>query len=631
MAHVIRKQFVAGALAQLRAQKTHTLFAGYLYLQQRASQLRRLEDLQPEFLPFFKQFFYVENHPLGAPYIKPFTEHEASAKNLWLKENVAGSYAPSSLRAGQPFRRVVQIEGRRYSLPKDHAARAFEHLLFSTPVQAAELAAFLYRDFGLVGHLLDVKDLVDIFAYEFGYASHLGAEPDENFRTLYSLDTARGWEGYEWLEPLPGELDEPYLTFGRTPNKVRSLSAEDLLAPEPEQAESGVQTPLRELLVEGLLSFGERTELTFGQLNILVGPNGSGKSNLIDCVRVFRNAPFDIQETFKDSGFEDWLYRGLAKRSGRAFLQVTANIPGLRDRIRHQIRLGPPTHSLAPVEELLSSARAEDESVELYFVSSTGSATLSVTGAGRRRREREMGAGEYDPFRSILSQIRDVGQYPEITRLASLYAGFRIYSEWTFGRASKLREATTTGRSDARLSESMDDLAMALNALERTSAHDAIRGMLKELKETYLDYVTRILFGRVGLELVEAPFELPLPAARLSDGTLRFLALAAILLQPDPPPLICLEEPELGMHPDMIRMVAKMIVDASAKAQLIVSTHSEHLLTALQDEFDVLFAFDAGPSGSSVRQFSRDEFKDWRQDHTLGELWTSGELGGNRW
>ena len=177
----------------------------------------------------------------------------------------------------------------------------------------------------------------------------------------------------------------------------------------------------------------------------------------------------------------------------------------------------------------------------------------------------------------------------------------------------------------------MNDLALALNGLEKTAAHEKIRALLQELKETYLDYVTRILFGRVGLELVEAPFDLPLPAKRLSDGTLRFLALAAILLQPDPPPLICLEEPELGMHPDMIRIVAGMIVDASAKTQLIVTTHSEHLLTALQDDFDALFAFDAGLAGSIVRRFSREEYKSWRQEHTLGDLWTSGELGGNRW
>jgi predicted ATPase len=419
----------------------------------------------------------------------------------------------------------------------------------------------------------------------------------------------------------------------RTSDKVRFLSAEDLLPTDPAQGDVGWRLPLQELLVEGLLSFGEETHFEFGQLNILVGPNGSGKSNLIDCIRVFRAAPLDIQEAFKDSSFEEWLYQGLDKQSGSAFLRVMTKPPELPGGVHHELRLGPTRRGRVQVEEKISSAGAETKPTDLYFAGSYRSeARLTVSGVGRRRRERKLDANEYDPFQSILSQIRDVGQYPEITRLGALYASIRIYSEWTFGRNSSLREAAPTGRSDTTLSESMTDLAVALNGLEKSAAHEKIRNLLQELKETYLDYVTRLLFGRVGLELVEAPFEqLPLPAKRLSDGTLRFLALAAILLQPAPPPLICLEEPELGMHPDMIRIVAGMIADASTKTQLIVTTHSEHLLTALQDSFDVLFAFDAGLDGSVVRRFTRDEYKDWRQQHTLGELWTSGELGGNRW
>lgn len=199
MSYVIRKQVVARSLAGLRERRTHTFFAGYLYLQKRASELCRLDDLQPDFLRFFKDFFEVPNHPLGAPYIKPFTEKPPSPKNLWLNENVAGSYAPSSLRPGQPFRQVVNIEGRKYSLPPDHARRAFEYLLDFTPVQVADLAIVLYRDFGLLGAPPTIEDLIEIFTYEFGYADKPGAEPDENFRTLYSLETAQNWEG-DWLE-----------------------------------------------------------------------------------------------------------------------------------------------------------------------------------------------------------------------------------------------------------------------------------------------------------------------------------------------------------------------------------------------------------------------------------------------
>jgi|SRR5215213_1009403 len=412
----------------------------------------------------------------------------------------------------------------------------------------------------------------------------------------------------------------------RSEEKVRSLTAEDLLVREEPSLERGRFLPLEELHVKGLLSFGEDTQFKFGWLNILVGPNGSGKSNLIDCIRVLRYAPLDIQEAFSDSGFEDWIFRG--RNDNTAFLEILAHIAG--QQIRHQLRLGPARRSRAPLEEVIRSA--EDTLIDPYFIGShRGGATLSMVGATKRRRERELGGKEYNPFQSILSQIRDVVQYPEVTQLSSLYANFRIYSEWSFGRNSNLREAAPAGRSEVMLSESMNDFPLVLNALEKTAAHEKIRNYLHELKETYEDYVTRVLFGRVGLELLESPFEEPLPAKRLSDGTLRFLALAAILLHSEPPVLICLEEPELGMHPDMIRMVARMIVDAATKTQLIVTTHSEHLLTALQDDFDALFAFDAGLTGSTVRRFTREEYKIWCEEHSLGELWTSGELGGNRW
>lgn len=417
----------------------------------------------------------------------------------------------------------------------------------------------------------------------------------------------------------------------RTHEKVRALTAEDLLTVAEVPRNGGIQLPLQHLAVEGLLSFGQKTHFEFGRLNLLVGPNGSGKSNLLDCIRILRLAPLEIQEAFKDSGFEEWLYKGSPKQSAYASLEVTACVPGIPEKVLHQLRLAAQPNSRVALEEVISSSEEQEQKEPFFLGSYRGGATLNVAVTNKRRRSRNLGTAEYNPFASILSQIRDIGQYPEITRLAGLYAQFRIYSEWTFGRNSSLREATPANRTSTMLSEAMDDLPLALNGLEETAAHDAIRLLLRELKETYVDYITRILFGRVGLEVVESPFETPLPAKRLSDGTLRFLALAAILFQPQPPPLICLEEPELGMHPDMIRMVAKMIVDAAERTQLIVTTHSEHLLSTLQDDFDTLFAFDAGLDGSVVRRISQEEYGQWRQEHTLGELWSSGELGGNRW
>ena len=132
--YIIRKTVVSDSLVRLREQKIHPLFAGYLCLQRRAAQLDRLENLQPDFRDFFEEFFFVKDHPLGTPYVKPFTVQKASPQNLWLNVNVAGSYAPSSLRPDQPFRKVVKIDRKEYSLPNDHASRASKYLLFGKRV-----------------------------------------------------------------------------------------------------------------------------------------------------------------------------------------------------------------------------------------------------------------------------------------------------------------------------------------------------------------------------------------------------------------------------------------------------------------------------------------------------------------
>jgi len=385
---------------------------------------------------------------------------------------------------------------------------------------------------------------------------------------------------------------------------------------------------LHALKVRGLLSFGDEAVFEFGRLNILVGPNGSGKSNLIDCLRIFKNCTLDVQETFKDAGFEEWLFRSGSDDSP-ASIEVHVELPKVDNLVRHRLDLGPPLRSLAQIDETIENA---DGHRRPYFYLFDGRAIVAYLDPdSETHRWRMLEEDEYRPHQSIVAQLRDVQRYPEITRLADLYSNWRVYSEWSFGRKSYLRESTPTDRADTHLSEAMDNLALVLNGLQGTSAHEKIQSLLRDLKDSYRDYFTRIVFGRVGLELKEAPFDRLLPAKRLSDGTLRFLALAAILLHPKPPPLICLEEPELGMHPDMIRLVANMIIEASQRTQLIVTTHSEHLLTALEDDFDALFSFDTGLNGSFVRRLGRDGFQEWKSEHRLGELWTSGEIGGNRW
>ena len=111
----------------------------------------------------------------------------------------------------------------------------------------------------------------------------------------------------------------------------------------------------------------------------------------------------------------------------------------------------------------------------------------------------------------------------------------------------------------------------------------------------------------------------------------RSLCLLAILLHPTPPPLICIEEPELGLHPDVMPAIAKLLKQASERTQLIVTTHSEVLIDSLSDSPEDVVVCEKNDGCTTFNRLDADELKVWLEDYSLGNLWRSGQIGGNRW
>ena len=122
-----------------------------------------------------------------------------------------------------------------------------------------------------------------------------------------------------------------------------------------------------------------------------------------------------------------------------------------------------------------------------------------------------------------------------------------------------------------------------------------------------------------------------MPATRLSDGTIRFICLLAILCHPKPPALICIEEPELGMHPDIIPTLAKLLIEASEKTQLIVTTHSDILVNELNIMPDAILVCEKENGATTIQNLDPALLKEWLKEYSLGELWLKGEIGGMRW
>jgi len=117
-------------------------------------------------------------------------------------------------------------------------------------------------------------------------------------------------------------------------------------------------------------------------------------------------------------------------------------------------------------------------------------------------------------------------------------------------------------------------------------------------------------------------------ASSLSDGTLRFIVLATLFLQPGHyrPSVILVDEPELGLHPYAIEMLAALVRQASVHTQVIMSTQSSLLLDHFQPE-DVLIA-DRVDGGTILTRLESEQLREWLEDYSLGQLWEKNEIGG---
>ena len=157
----------------------------------------------------------------------------------------------------------------------------------------------------------------------------------------------------------------------------------------------------------------------------------------------------------------------------------------------------------------------------------------------------------YKRNQSVLSQIRDPFHYPELTWLGDMYPRIRLYREWTFGRNAASRQPQDAALPNDFLIEGGQNLGLVLNRLKREPvAKNRFLDALRQLYEGVVDFDVIVEGGTVQVMLQEG--NITVPAVRLSDGTLRYLGLLAILCHPTPPPLVCIEEPELGLHPDIL-------------------------------------------------------------------------------
>jgi predicted ATPase len=378
-----------------------------------------------------------------------------------------------------------------------------------------------------------------------------------------------------------------------------------------------------------LLSFGPENEpLELNGLNVLIGPNGSGKSNLLEAIALLRACP--NREGFRPviargGGIGEWIWKGRPSEpaSVEALVARSDGWP-----LRHSVALRKEQHSFRVEDERIENERPTEGEKKpyLFYHYGHGRPVINTVSRGKRRLNRD----DVAPDASILAQRQDPESFPEITRLATVYDRVRLYREWTFGRNTVFREPQKSDLRTDRLEEDFSNLGMFLNRLRRQpKTKAALLAGLANLYEGLTDFEVGIEGGTVQVFFTEGEFSIP--ATRLSDGTVRYLCLLAILCDPEPPPLIGIEEPELGLHPDILPKVADLLMAASERTQLIVTTHSEILVDALTELPGAVVVCEKYEGRTTLRRPDPDALAVWLEKYRLGRLWMDGQLGGTRW
>ena len=393
---------------------------------------------------------------------------------------------------------------------------------------------------------------------------------------------------------------------------------------------------LKSIGLKNFLSYGPDGEpIPLGPLNVIIGANGSGKSNLIEGISLLQSSPSRLDMPIRQGGgVGDWLWKG-ADRVPAATLEVVVDLyPDDRGKkpLFYRLEFTESAGRFEITDERIQndSPYPGHEEPFFYYRYENNRPVLNVRYPDGSKHERTLRREDIDPAKSILAQRQDPDIYPEITHLAQAFGDIRIYRDWSLGRYTPPRIAQPADLPNRWLEENCRNLGLVLNRLKRNpGAKSRLLGMFKAIYQEADDFDVMVEGGTVQVFVQEGRFNVP--ATRLSDGTLRYLCLLAILCDPAPPPLICLDEPEIGLHPDLINHVAEGIKMASEKTQIIVTTHSVGLVDSFTSTPEAVLVCEKENYSTSLRRLDPEHLRPWLRDYSLGNLWSSGEIGGNRW
>lgn len=358
------------------------------------------------------------------------------------------------------------------------------------------------------------------------------------------------------------------------------------------------------ITVKGFKSISSIEKMKLRPVNVVIGPNGSGKSNFIG-VFSFLHAIREgrLQDYVRKAGGAEQLLHFGSKKTEEIKIHMSFK-GGINE---YRLSLKPSTDdSLYP-------------STEIAFFRAEGYPNPYNEVLPPRENGREAGISNPD-LKGTADWVR--------TRLGQ----WRLYHVHDTSDTSPMRK-TAQLNDNAYLRSDGSNLPAFLYLLQakHPETYSLIRRSVQRMAPFFDDFTLSpdpLNENTIRLAWKHKNSDQYFGASALSDGTLRFITLASLLLQPIQylPSIILVDEPELGLHPSAITLLASMVKQASQKTQVILSTQSSLLLDHFQPE-DVLVA-ERVDGGTAFSRLDPDRYSSWLEDYSLGQLWEKNELGG---
>lgn len=364
-----------------------------------------------------------------------------------------------------------------------------------------------------------------------------------------------------------------------------------------------MSSPISKLTLKGFKSIRSLDGFEFGSLNVLIGANGAGKSNLVDFFRLLRSLADESFQNFVNSqgGGDGLLFLGP---------KVTASIEA-------HLEFGMNVYEFSLQPTASGALQVKEERVKY-----TGGGGFEYLSTGAMESSLKMRKDE----RSRWTGGKSVPYY--------VYEAVSNWTVYHFHDTSALAPMRRDQplRDWQRFRHDASNIApFLLNLAEGERGNYAlIRDTVRLIAPFFDDFLLRPqrkgANEQVRLEWQQKGSDIPFQPNQLSDGTIRFICLATALLQPQPPATIVIDEPELGLHPYAIAILADLIRSASERTQVLVSTQSPTLLDYFEPE--EIIAVNRSNSQSTFKRLEADELTAWMEDYSVGELWQKNVVRG---